>query len=51
MGNRTGGEGMEATDRPMSPLMKVAFWFVAANALAGALLLIFFPGDTDRLFF
>lgn len=42
---------MEATDRPMSPLMKVVFWFVAANALAGALLLIFFPGDTARLFF
>jgi hypothetical protein len=31
--------------------MKVVFWFVAVNALAGALLLIFFPGDTARLFF
>jgi hypothetical protein len=42
---------MEVTDRPMSPLMKVVFWFVAANALAGAFLLILFPGDTARLFF
>jgi hypothetical protein len=42
---------MQTTDRPMSLLMKVVFWFVAANALAGAFLLIFFPGDTARLFF
>ncbi len=42
---------MEETDRPMSPLMKVVFWFVAANALVGALSLIFFPADTARLFF
>jgi len=27
---------MEETDRPMSPLTKVVFWFVAANALVGA---------------
>jgi hypothetical protein len=49
--NQTGGEGMEATDRSMSLLMKVAFWFVAANALVGACSLIFFPADTARLFF
>jgi hypothetical protein len=42
---------MAGADRPMSPLMKVVFWFVAVNALAGAILLIFFPGDTARLFF
>lgn len=42
---------METTDRPMSTLMKVAFWFVAANALVGACSLIFFPADTARLFF
>jgi len=35
----------------MSSLMKVAFWFVAANALAGASSLILFPTDTARLFF
>jgi hypothetical protein len=27
---------MEETDSPMSPLMKVVFWFVTANALVGA---------------
>ncbi len=42
---------METTDHPMSMSMKVVFWFVAANALAGAISLIFFPGDTARLFF
>jgi hypothetical protein len=42
---------METTDRPMSTLMKVVFWFVAANALVGACSLIFFPADTARLFF
>ena len=43
--------GAERGDRPMSTLMKVVFWFVAANALAGAGSLIFFPTDTARLFF
>src|SRR5215216_5336809 len=42
---------MRATNHPMSPFMKVVFWFVAANALVGAISLIFFPGDTARLFF
>ena len=42
---------MEETDSPMSPLTKVVFWFVAANALVGAVSLIFFPADTARLFF
>lgn len=42
---------METTDRPMSTLMKVVFWFVAANALIGACSLIFFPADTAHLFF
>jgi hypothetical protein len=49
--NQTGGEGMEEADRPMSPLMKGVFWFVAANALVDACSLIFFPADTVRLFF
>lgn len=31
-----GDEGRERTDHPMSLLMKVVFWFVGANALAGA---------------
>ena len=42
---------MRATNHPMSTFMKVVFWFVAANALVGAISLIFFPGDTARLFF
>lgn len=46
-----GDGGVEQADHPMSLLMKVVFWFVAANALAGACALIFFPADTDRLFF
>jgi hypothetical protein len=44
-------KGVGRGDRPMSSLMKVAFWFVAANALAGAGSLILFPTDTTRLFF
>jgi hypothetical protein len=35
----------------MSAPMKIAFWFIAANALAGALSLILFPTRTDTLFF
>lgn len=46
-----GDEGMGRTDRPMSLLMKVVFWFVGVNALAGAGSLIFFSSDTARLFF
>ena len=42
---------MNAADTPMSPLMRVVFWFVAANALAGALSLILFPQQTATLFF
>jgi hypothetical protein len=48
---RTEVEVVRRGDRPMSLLMKLAFWFVAANALAGAGSLIFFPADTARLFF
>ena len=44
-------KGVGRGDRPMSSLMKVAFWFVDANALAGAASLIFFSTDTVRLFF
>ncbi len=35
----------------MSPLMRIVFWFVAANALAGALSLMLLPGHTATLFF
>jgi hypothetical protein len=42
---------MESTNKPMSPLMKITFWFVAINALVGALSLLLFPGRTDTLFF
>jgi len=48
---RTVDTGARRGDRPMSSLMKLAFWFVAVNALAGAGSLIFFPADTARLFF
>ncbi|MBI1878686.1 MAG: hypothetical protein HYR94_10760 [Chloroflexi bacterium] len=37
--------------KPMTLLMKIVFWFVAANALAGALALMLFPAQTDTLFF
>lgn len=37
--------------KPMSLLMKIVFWFVAINALAGAVSLVVFPGSTDNLFF
>lgn len=42
---------MPLANKPMSAIMKLVFWFVAANALAGALALIFFPTRTDTLFF
>jgi hypothetical protein len=40
-----------STDKPMSRFMKLVFWFVAVNALAGAVLLMGFPTRTDTLFF
>ena len=42
---------MHAADTPMSPFMKIVFWFVAANALAGAGSLMLFPDHTASLFF
>jgi len=42
---------MAYKDKPMSLYMKLVFWFVAANALAGAILLMGFPTCTDTLFF
>jgi hypothetical protein len=45
------GGTMPTTDKLMSPLMRVAFWFVAINALVGGLLLLLFPGRTETLFF
>ena len=39
------------TSTPMSPITRLIFWFVAVNALAGALSLMLLPGQTDRLFF
>ncbi|GAB4581328.1 MAG: hypothetical protein Fur0022_40750 [Anaerolineales bacterium] len=38
-------------NKVLSPLTKVVFWFVAVNALAGALSLMFLPTRTDALFF
>jgi hypothetical protein len=40
-----------AISTPMSLLTKVIFWFVAANALAGALSLILFSNQTNNFFF
>jgi hypothetical protein len=40
-----------SADTPMSPFMRIVFWFVAANALAGALSLMLFPQHTATLFF
>ncbi|HWQ15446.1 MAG TPA: hypothetical protein VNL77_21775 [Roseiflexaceae bacterium] len=42
---------MTAADKPMSRFMRLVFWFVAANALAGAVVLVGFPTRTDELFF
>ena len=39
------------SDKPMSAPMRWVFWFVAINALAGALSLLFFPTRTHSLFF
>lgn len=37
--------------KPMSLFMRIVFWFVAINALAGAVSLVFFPAYTETLFF
>ena len=42
---------MGAADTPMSPFMRIVFWAVAANALAGAMSLMLFPRSTATLFF
>ena len=42
---------MDSTYKPMSLFLKIVFWFVAINALAGAVSLILFPANTDTLFF
>lgn len=42
---------MHSTDKPMSLVMRVTFWLVALNALAGAVSLLFFPTRTDAFFF
>ena len=42
---------MTPTDTPMSLFTKIVFWFVAVNALAGALSLILLPTQTGSLFF
>lgn len=42
---------MNATTKLMSAPMKVVWWFVALNALAGAVALLFFPTRTEQLFF
>jgi hypothetical protein len=42
---------MNRATTPLTPFSAVVLWFVAINALAGAASLIFFPGQTERLFF
>ncbi|HEU5097470.1 MAG TPA: hypothetical protein VFU22_00390 [Roseiflexaceae bacterium] len=42
---------MQATNSQMSAVARAVFWFVAVNALAGALSLMLFPTRTDTLFF
>jgi hypothetical protein len=42
---------MHAANKSMSLLAKIAFWFIAVNALAGAISLILFPARTGTLFF
>jgi hypothetical protein len=42
---------MNLPHKPMSLSMKIIFWFVAVNALAGAISLMFFSTYTDILFF
>jgi len=42
---------MKTSDKPLSALIKIIFWFVAINALAGAGSLMFFSSMTDTLFF
>lgn len=42
---------MPSKDTPISLYAKLILWFVAVNALVGALSLILFPAQTDSLFF
>jgi len=42
---------MHTANKSMSPLAKIAFWFISINALAGAISLILFPARTETLFF
>ena len=42
---------MSAKDTPMVLFTKVIFWFIAVNALVGAMSLMLFPNRTDALFF
>jgi hypothetical protein len=45
------GEAVTSTNTPMSPVTRLILWFIAGNALAGALTLLLFPAQTDTLFF
>lgn len=42
---------MAQNNTRMSMFARLVFWYVAANALLGALILILFPSQTDTLFF
>lgn len=42
---------MTKATSPMTIFTKIVCWFVAVNALAGAILLLFWPAHTDTLFF
>lgn len=38
-------------EKPLSRMVKGVYWFVVANSIVGALALIFFPTETEALFF
>jgi hypothetical protein len=42
---------MPSQNTPLSRFARLIFWFVAVNALVGAVSLIVFPSQTDTLFF
>lgn len=42
---------MSTANTPLSPAARIVFGFVALNALLGAMVLLFFPSQTETLFF
>lgn len=45
------GRARLGTTSPLARLTRLALWFIGLNALAGAVLLLLFPGYTAQLFF